>query len=77
MSNIKLHTAASARETLDRLAALKDELPKGQFEAREKASGSNCNKHGLLWDTWLAVDLASTVMFDWMHIYLVGGQIHV
>ena len=77
MSKIKLHTSASARETLDRLAALKDELPKGQFEEREKIFGFTYNKHGLLWDPWLAVDIASTVMFDWMHIYLVGGLCHV
>ena len=32
MSKLNLHTSASARETLDRLAALKDALPKGQFE---------------------------------------------
>ena len=77
VSKIKLHTSASARETLDRLAALKDELPIGQFDEREKMFGFNYNKHGLLWDPWLAVDIATTVMFDWMHIYLVGGLCHV
>ena len=49
----------------------------GKFEEREKIFGFDYNKHGLLWDPWLAVDIASTVMFDWMHIYLVGGLCHV
>ena len=73
-SKIKLHTATSVRGTLDKLAALKDELSK--------------RKRGFRGTTWtnlqqardvmgpFAVDIASAVMFDWVHIYMVSGQCH-
>ena len=73
-SKLKLHTDASARETLDRLAELKDALPVGEFKLREKLFGFNYQRHGLLWDGWLAVRVASSVIYDWMHIYLASGM---
>jgi hypothetical protein len=68
-----LHTDASVVESIDELARAKPRLKKGQFTEKERNLGFNLSPHGLLMNARLRLKSVSTLMYDWMHVYLVDG----
>ena len=78
-SKFLLHTKASLQRTVQHLKDQKAVLPKNQFEALETDLGLNYCPEGVLCDPVCmgALDPTKALMFDWMHIYLVGGIFHL
>lgn len=77
LSKIVLHTDESIKETMARRASLHGVLDKAEADGREKLLGFTYNSESLLLDEELAINVASIVQYDWMHIYLVGGLLAV
>jgi hypothetical protein len=74
-AKLVLHTDASIRATMQRLAEQKPLLTKGLFEELELVHGYGYQPGGLTCSPHVAV--ASSIMFDWMHCYLEGGLLDV
>ena len=68
-----MHTDASIKHMLSKLAEYKDTFTQNQFNEIEIRYGHNYNPYSFLADRQLDVGLTSTLMFDWMHTYLMGG----
>ena len=59
-------------ETLRELSRWKATLPKTRFQKKEQEAGWNLNQNGLLL-SGLQIGAASSIMFDWMHVYVASG----
>ena len=68
-----LRTSESAQQTALRLQEQESVLGKTAFDKLQTALGFNHAPAGLLLHPSLGPKLLGTVMFDWMHIFLVHG----
>lgn len=66
------NTDESVMETLRELSRWKATLPKTRFQKKEQEAGWNLNQNGLLL-SGLQIGAASSIMFDWMHVYVASG----
>ena len=78
-SRFMLHTKETLQRTVQYLKDQKALLPKNKFAALETDLGLNLCPQGVLCDPVCmeAMDPTKALMFDWMHIYLVGGIFHL
>ena len=72
-SQIELHTDESIREVLNFLKEKKDTCNQSQFKKVQQLCGFNWEPDGLLNCPELAIPPMSVLMYDWMHIFFVGG----
>lgn len=72
LSLFRPNTDESIMETLRELNRCKSLLAKTRFQKKEQAAGWNLNLNGLLW-SGLQIGPASSIMFDWMHVYVASG----
>ena len=77
VSRFKLHTDESVRASMARLPEAKESVPAKDFAELQVVHGFSFNPHSLLLDQHLQIGVASCVMFDWMHVYCVGGLLDV
>ncbi|CAE7221095.1 unnamed protein product [Symbiodinium sp. CCMP2592] len=75
----KLHTANSLQATVNLLSSKVDGSSRKDFDAMQSNLGFNHSPHGvLLCQPLMAMfDPTKGVMFDWAHVYLVGGLFHL
>lgn len=71
-TKFRAHTDESVRALFDRLSTLKATSTKQQFKERQQQAGWNLNKTGLLL-SGLDVKPVTSIMFDWMHVYVASG----
>ena len=82
MSQYVKHTDESIRAVLNEVSELHrawqaKEISKELYEERVKFYGWNHVPEGLLSNAYLNVGGASTLMHDWVHVYVVGGLFQV
>ena len=76
-SSFKLNTDESVRASMARLSEAKDSFSAQDFAELQVVHGFSFNPRSLLLDQHLQIGAASCVMFDWMHVYCVGGLLDV
>ena len=70
----KLDTDDTIRDSLNKLAELKPTSTAAVFAVYERVIGFNYSPQGCLaFDPFLALALASSVIYERMHVYMVGG----
>ncbi len=72
-TDFKRHSRETILQMFHNLEIYKATLEPGEFAEKEILYGFNFNLHNILLDNQLALDITAILMFDWMHIYLVGG----
>jgi len=70
---IVMHTDRSVKRMLKNLADRKSTMQIGEFRELEVQYGHTYNEHSLLACSSLDIGLISCLMYDWMHLYVVGG----
>ena len=73
-SKFKLRSNENVWCAHDLLASKEPEISKGDFSRLEQSLGLNYNPHGVIANR--SLPLASMLMYDWMHVYLVTGLFH-
>jgi hypothetical protein len=73
MTKFQLHTDASILATVARLNGYKDTLSNSELQVRQTILGFNYNEFSLVTNARVALKVASTVMYDWAHVYVCDG----
>ena len=73
-SQFALRTDRDVWNVQDLLASREAMLSKEHFNRLQQSTGMNRNPHGVIAQRSLA--LVATMMYDWMHVYLVNGLFH-
>ena len=73
VSLLRMHTDESARATLRKLLEIRAQHSTTELAEKEKLYGFHANEHNLLLDNDIPVGVHSSIMWDWLHVYLENG----
>ena len=72
-ARITAQTDAGARAFILRCNEVRDTMPKARCDETQQYLGWNAQKAGMILDDVLNVKIVSSLCWDWLHVYFVGG----
>ncbi len=72
-ARITAQTDAGARAFILRCNEVRDTMPKARCDEAQQYLGWSAQKAGMILDDVLNVKIVSSLCWDWLHVYFVGG----